>query len=110
MYDIVLQNNATREVTLLTKQVNVSTSHLYLEFDDVELDLPDGEYTVVCFINNRDDVEYEYDTPILETIAKTGEGNVKLKYLNPNIHIMRVGPAPKQNNKYDKQNLIFYEG
>ena len=107
MYDIIIQNNATKEITLVSGQTNVSTSHLYLQFDNVELDLPDGEYTIVALVNNRDDVEYEFTTPILDTMVKTEEGDVKLKYLNPNIHIMRIGKV-EQINKYDKTNVIFY--
>lgn len=108
MYDIIIENNATRKVTVM-KGENVSTSHLYLQFDDIELPVEDGEYTVVCIINNRDDVEYEFTEPILESLVKTSDGDVKLKYLDPIVNIMRVGEVT-QKNKYDDKKVIFYEG
>ena len=108
MYDLILFNNSTRETTLKSGVENISTSHLYLQFDNVELDLPDGEYTVVCFVNNRDDVTYDFTIPILDSIAHTEEGDVQLKYLDPIVDIMRIGRV-EEVNKYDKTDkLIFY--
>ena len=44
-FDIIFVNNASKKVKILQKQENVSEDKDYLLFENVELDLPDGEYT-----------------------------------------------------------------
>ena len=109
-FDLILQNNSTKEFFLFNGLENVSLSHLYIQFDNIDLDIPSGEYTYVAIENSRNDVEYEFKTPILDTIIKTTDGNVKLEDLHPRIGLLRVGEITDVNI-YDKNNegLIFYE-
>lgn len=110
LYTVILQNNASKEFTVLEGLRNVSLSHLYLRFDDVEVTLTDGEYTYCCFVNNRDDVEYSLTTPILDCEIITGEGTVLLSDLHPAIGLLRVGHIDGvYNNMEERKTFIFYE-
>lgn len=107
-YTVILQNNTSKEFTVLNDLENVSKSHLYLKFDAVDLDLPEGEYTYVCFPNTRNDVTYEFKQDILETLVKTSDGNVKLRFLDPEIGLLRIGDVMESKNNYDQKNMTFY--
>ena len=110
-YDLLLQNNGSKEHFIFSGLTDISTTHLYHQFE-VELDVPDGEYTYVVLINNRDDVEYELKTPILSTIVHTGEGDVVLRDLQPATGLLQVGEGkPVYDNVYDETEdtkTIFY--
>lgn len=110
-YDLLLQNNASKEFTIYSGLTNISDNHLYYHFD-VELDVPDGEYTYVVQVDNRDDVEYELKTPILSTMIHTGDGDVLLRDLQPATGLLRIGAGtPVYDNVYDQtedNQLIFY--
>ena len=112
-YDIILQNNASREFTILRDLENSSSTELYLQFEEVELDVPDGEYTytVVCFTDEDTEVSYSPKTPILDTIVQTVEGDIILKNLRPLTGLLRVGKIG-QTNAYDDSNnkTFYYEG
>ena len=110
-YTVLLQNNASKEYFRFDKLKNISDSYLYYKFD-VTLDVPDGEYTYICFVNNRDDVEYEYKNPVQDTILKIeGEDDIILKDLQPSIGLLRVGDKVPVENVYEEgneDNTIFY--
>ena len=110
-YDLLLENNASKEFFIYSGLTDISDNHLYYRFD-TELDVPDGEYTYVVLINNRDDVEYDLNIPILNTILHTGEGDVLLRDLQPSTGLLQIGDGvPVYENVYDKtqdNNLIFY--
>lgn len=121
MYDIIIQNNASKKFYLLQGLEDIAPTELYLEFSNVELpeDLPDGEYTYACFINDRDDVSYDFKTPILDTIIHTDDGDIVLKDIQPFTGLLRVGNI-EQSNVYgdehleypydDNNDIIYYEG
>ena len=111
MYDIILQNNASKEFTILRGLTNISLTELYLEFEDVELDVPDGEYTYACFINDRDDVEYDLKTPILDTILTIDDKHIELRDIQPLTGLLRVGEE-KPVEVYDEgdNKTFYYEG
>ena len=110
-YDLLLQNNASKEHFIYSGLTDNSTNHLYFQFD-VELNVPDGEYTYVLLKNNRDDVVYELKTPVLSTILHTEEGDVVLRDLQPGTGLLQVGEGkPVYDNVYDETedtNTIFY--
>lgn len=108
-FDIILQNNASKQFFLFPKQENLSDNHLYLVFD-IDLDLPEGEYTVVCLENCReDDVKYTYKTPILSTLLTVDDTTIQLRDLKPRIGLLRVGKEVKEEAVYDdSNNNIFY--
>lgn len=110
-YDLLLENNATKQFFIYSGLTDTSDNHLFYRFD-TELDVPDGEYTYVVLINNRDDVVYDMNLPILETILHTGEGDVLLRDLQPSTGLLQIGDGvPVYENIYDEtqdNNLIFY--
>lgn len=116
-FDIIFVNNASKKVKILQKQENVSEDKDYLRFENVELDLPDGEYTYAAIYNARDDVRYDVKNDLLETIVLTDEGNVPLKVLRPLMGLLMVKNEgkktlfynPKKEDGVYAQNLtIFY--
>ena len=116
-FDIIFMNNASKKVKILQKQENVSEDNDCLRFENVELDLPDGEYTYATIFNARDDVRYDVKNDLLETIVLTDEGNVPLKVLRPFTGLLMVKNEnkktlfynPKREDGVYTQNLtIFY--
>ena len=99
-FDIIFMNNASKKVKILQKQENISEDKDYLCFENVELDLPDGEYTYAVICNERIDVRYDVKNDLLETIVLTDEGNVPLKVLRPFTGLLMV--------KNDGKKTLFY--
>lgn len=110
-YTVLLQNNASKEFYNYSGLTNESPSHLFYKFN-VELDIPDGEYTIAVFINNRDDVNYEFKTPLLETILKVeGYDDIPLRDIQPSLGLLRIGEKAPAENIYEggnDDNKIFY--
>ena len=116
-FDIIFMNNASKKVKILQKQENVSEDKDCLIFENVELDLPDGEYTYAAICNERIDVRYDVKNDLLETIVMTDEGNVPLKVLRPFTGLLMAKNEgkktlfynPKREDGVYAQNLtIFY--
>lgn len=116
-FDIIFVNNASKKVKILQKQENVSEDKDYLSFENVELDLPDGEYTYAAIYNSREDVRYNVKNDLLETIVMTDEGNVPLKVLRPLMGLLMVKNEEKKtlfynptrdNGVYTQNLTIFY--
>lgn len=107
-YDVILKNNATGKYTLIPSQENVSPTELYLQFD-VNLDLPDGEYTYAV-VKTYDSVTYTFKQETLASIVSWEGGSAELRDFNPFVGLMRIGDI-KSDAVYDdnKQNY-FYEG
>lgn len=113
-YDIILQNNASKQVFLLPGVDDKSESHLYHLFE-VKIDAPEGEYTYVIVYNERDDVEYEYKTPILDTVLHYGDDeSIVLRLLQPDTGLLRIGATIEPENTYipDENNdtTFYYNG
>lgn len=111
-WDLILQNNGSKTEYAITGLTDSGTTSLFYEFKDLELDIPDGEYTYALIFNGRDDVEYEFSDVLLNTIVKTGEGNVKLKDLEPIMGLLIINPEARENkNIYIKKNkdYLYYE-
>ena len=116
-FDIIFMNNASKKVKILQKQENVSEDKDYLCFENVALDLPDGEYTYAVICNERIDVRYDVKNDLLETVVMTDEGNVPLRVLRPFTGLLMVKNEgkktlfynPKKEDGVYTQNLtIFY--
>ena len=99
-FDIIFVNNASKKVKILQKQENVSEDKDYLCFENVVLDLPDGEYTYAAICNERIDVRYDVKNDLLETIVMTDEGNVPLRVLRPFTGLLMA--------KNEKKKTLFY--
>lgn len=112
-YDLILQNNASKEYFVFSGLTDISTNHLYHSFD-IELNVPDGEYTYALFVNNRDDVVYELKTPVLSIILHTEDGDVLLRDLQPDTGLLKIGAGkPVYDNVYDesedKKTIFYYD-
>ena len=116
-FDIIFVNNASKKVKILQKQENVSEDKDYLCFENVKLDLPDGEYTYAAIFNARGDVRYDVKNDLLETIVMMNEWNVPLRVLRPFTGLLMVKNEnkktlfynPKRKDGVYTQNLtIFY--
>ncbi len=116
-FDIIFMNNASKKVKILQKQENVSDGKDCLRFENVKLNLPDGEYTYAVICNERIDVRYDVKNDLLETVVLTDEGNVPLKVLRPFTGLLMVKNENKKTLFYNPtredgvytQNLtIFY--
>lgn len=114
MYDILIQNNASKKIWVLEQLENASDNNLYLQFDNVTLpsDAEDGEYNYAIIYNGREDVEYETNAVLLKTKVICGDGEYLLEDLKPMTGLMRVGKVTSQNTyKSDKEkdnNTIYY--
>lgn len=115
--DLILQNNASKEFFIYSGLTNISTNPLYTEFD-IELDVPEGEYTYATTINNRTDVSYELKTPLLKSILHTEDGDALLADLHPQTGLLQIGEYGKPINIYEEEtpdnnnenNIWFYDG
>ena len=106
-FDIIFMNKATTKVKILQSQENVSEDQECLRFENVKLDLPDGEYTYAVICNVRDDVRYDVKNDLLETIVSTNDGNVPLKVLRPLTGLLM---AKNENKKTLFYNPIRRDG
>lgn len=111
MYDLIIQNNASREFFLYQGLENVSSTELYIEFNPIDIDAPDGEYTYAVYENDDSGVTYTFKTPILDTIVHQDEEDIILREKRPYMGLMRVG-TPSSNAVYDDENntTYYYEG
>ncbi len=126
MYNILVQNNASREFFIYSGLTNVSANELYLEFDEIELQegMNDGEYTYAVFPSNGE-FGITPKTPILDTILTSSGESITLRYLNPLVGLLSVGKVEEMNvydeaentsypydgkNEENNNDLIYYEG
>ena len=105
--DLILQNNASREFYLYQGLENASPTELYIEFDDIDIDAPDGEYTYALICNDNSGTTYQFKTPILDTIVTEDGRNIILRELRPYMGLLRVG-APESTAVYDDNNNTTY--
>lgn len=93
MYVIVCQNTATRAEYVIQDLVNVSPSPLYYEFKRFRMPAgaPAGEYRCALIWDGRDDTNYVPADDLLDTVIETDEGSIQLKYLRPEVFLLRYG-------------------
>lgn len=113
MYTLILRNNSTNEVRVFDDLTDVGGARLYLQFEDVELDIPDGEYTYAVFETRRDDITYDFKANILDSILHTEDGDVELRDIHPRVGLMRIGLVQETNQYQDNKNTAndtyYYE-
>lgn len=92
MYDLILQNSASKKEYLISGLTD-SGNRLAYVFEDFQMpaDAPEGEYYGALIYNGRDDVSYNFKDVLLDTILDTEEGSVMLRDLRPEIFLMRYG-------------------
>lgn len=94
-YDLLLQNTASKQEFLVSGLTDSSDNFLSYLFADFQMpeNAPEGEYQCVLFRNMRKDVQYRFNDVLLETVAVTGDGEIKVKYLRPEIFILKYGTS-----------------
>ena len=121
MYDILIQNNSSKEIFLLSGQTPSEETGYYLVFKNLDLspEIKGGEYTYAIIKNDRDDVEYTFETVLLQTIISIKDTDLKftLEQLNPFTGLLRIETGEPQPEpiftKDDTQNnntVYYYEG
>lgn len=105
MYDILLQNNSSKEVFLLSKLWPSELSTYFITFQNLRMPsgVTSGEYTYALIYNNRRDVTYTFNSVFLETTADvvaTGK-SYTLEQLNPITGLLRIVMED------EKQTLVF---
>lgn len=120
MYDIILQNNSSKEVFLFEKQIPVEETGLYLLFN---LEMPEGvkegEYTYAVVRNYRKDAEYTFKPVLLESevYLRKADEKVTLQHLAAMTGIVAIeteGKAPQmlfiEGDGENNNNVYYYEG
>lgn len=110
MYTLILQNTATRVEYIVKDLVNVSPSILYYKFNRFTMPAgaPEGEYRCALIWDGRDDSVYVPDDDLMETVIQTGEGDVKLKNLKPEVFMLRYGLPQDSGVSYEKDVMYVY--
>lgn len=111
-YTLILQHNATRReflITGLTDAQETNLAYVFKNFDMPE-EAQEGEYTGVLFWDGRKDTEYELNDCLLDTLCRTGEGDVKVRDLRPEIFLLKYGaePEPQVYRKSDVD-YVYYK-
>lgn len=110
-YDIIIQNSATKQEYLISGLTD-SGNRLAYVFEDFVMPegAQSGEYYGALIWNGRGDVEYEFKDVLLETILHTGEGDVQLKDLRPEVFLMRYGTVEASAVYKDNNTEYYYYG
>lgn len=107
-YDLLLQNNASRKTYAITGLTDSGSwmNYLFENFSMPE-DAQEGEYTAFLFYNGRRDVEYQFSPVLGDTIARTGEGDIKISKLRPEIFLLKYGKITDTNTYYKGENKVY---
>lgn len=101
MFVLTIQNNASKVITHYYNLEDVSDNPTYHLFE-VELDVPDGEYTY-WLIHTSGDVTFT-DNPVpMESMVETPQGIFKMKDMRPSTGLLRVGVV-ESTAQYKKNN------
>lgn len=94
-FDLIIQNNASKQIFLISGLIDTGDSYLSYEFKNFHMPekAPEGEYTAVLFRNGRRDVEYQFSDVLLDTVAHTTAGDIQVRYLRPEIFLLKYGKA-----------------
>ena len=108
-FSIFLQHNASKREWLIEGLSDKGNPMAYV-FKDFEFpeDLPNGEFTGALVWNGRDDVEWEIKDVLLDTVAHTTVGDVKLRDLRPEIFLMRYGLVSEKAQYRDTDKKYYY--
>lgn len=111
MFDLILQNTASKQEFLIQHLEDTSESWLQYVFDNFKM--PDeaqyGEYVGALYRNDRDDCVYTLKDVITETVIETEEGTVRVRDLRPELFILKyVGFPEKEPYLEENKNYYYY--
>lgn len=106
-YDLFFQNNGSKQIFEILGVNDVGCSPYYIEFENLDMpsDMQDGEYTYLIFANSRDDVAYEFNNILQNSVAVVDDNRYRFLDLKPLIGIMRYGdPSSEFLYREDNKN------
>ncbi len=108
-FTLILQHSASKREWLIENLTDRGNPLAYI-FKDIVLpeDLPNGEFTGALVWNGREDVEWEIKDVLLDTVAHTSAGDVKLRDLRPEIFLMRYGLVESTAQFRDTDKQYYY--
>lgn len=110
-FDLIIQNTASKEVFLISGITDSSDTYMAYLFKNFTMPAKaqEGEYNCILFRNGRNDVEYEFKTDLLSSIAHTDEGDVEFRYLRPEVFLMKYGEIKDKNKYYNGGDKKVFE-
>lgn len=106
-YDLIIQNNASKEIHLYRNLENETENGLYMTFSNIELGVKDGEYNYYV-VESSDGREYDFSEVPLNTEITDGEYKYRLSDLHPVSGLLRVGKVTPKNTYNKRDNKTFY--
>ena len=112
IYTLLLQNTASRKEWAIRGLVDKSDTYLCYLFQNFAMpeDANDGEYELLLFPDERDDTQYELNDVLENTLAKTDVGDIMVKYLMPERHILKYGEVVGSNLYMENNREYYYQG
>lgn len=109
MFDLILQNTASKQEYLIQGLTDTSDSWLVYVFENFQMPegAEEGEYYGALYRNFRKDCEYELNDVITETLIHTNEGDVRVRDLRPELFLMKFGDVVSQS-KFREENKNYY--
>jgi hypothetical protein len=112
-YDIIFQNNGSKELFTVLGVENTDVNPYYLTFEGLELPegMTYGEYTYVIFTNYLR-VEYRFAANLLDSVAIYDGKEYGFRHLKPLVGLMRLGEVKDDaiyNDKNKDNNIFYYE-
>ena len=107
IYTLLLKNNSSNAYFHFDKLADYGND-LFYEINLTITGLPSGEYSYCLFYNERDDVEYDFKNDMLQTLLKTGDGNIRLELLRPETGVLKIeGTTANFIYRQNKHNFIY---
>lgn len=111
-YDILLQNNGTREVFVLKRVRSEEENRLFIRFEGVDIPegMKNGEYTYAVIKNLiGTEVEYRPKADFLDTLAVYDDQSYTLRDLKAITGLLRVGEVEEKAVYQEKEkNKNYY--
>ena len=110
-YDILIQNNGSKETFIISGVTADVETDLFVEFDDFEMPegVKNGEYTYALIQNNLTGVTYAPKNGLCDTIVTYSGQSYTLTDLKPIMGLLRVGTVEEKNQYQEKpKNKNYY--
>lgn len=119
-YRLILQSNASKEFFIFSGLTDSVNNHLYHRFDDLELEIPEGEYTYIL-VPDQEDVEHILRTPLIDSSFIKDGVEKRFSEINPPTGLLRVGdivpnaifeeqPIFEEQEEENNNKIFYYEG
>lgn len=116
-FTLILKNNTSNEVTINNLIGDVTINSII--FKDVEFDLPSGEYEYLLFLNYRTNVQFNFETDLINSTVIVDNKEIPIRLLRPMIGLLKIDGGKVENIEYNPQieeinykqnyNVYFYK-